>query len=60
MGLGWGLIFMREYITNLITFWLPLCNILFILFVIYVDHDLESLVHDSEELERVKYDFKKV
>ena len=51
---------MREYITNLITFWLPLCNILFILFVIYVDHDLESLVHDSEELERVKYDFKKV
>ena len=26
---------------------------LFILFVIYVDHDLESLVHDSEELERV-------
>lgn len=56
----WAWIFFAHSVTNPIMYWLPLINIAGFLLVVYIDYDTKKTIEEVDNLEKMKYEYKKV
>lgn len=56
----WLAIFLKFNITNFTLYWLPLSPLILYSLVLYIDKDIANITQDLENLETLKYEFKKV
>lgn len=56
----WFYVFWLHGVTNWILFWLPLVNITAFGLTLYLDRDLKSTVHEAENLNQLKYNYRAI
>jgi len=60
VAVGWCALFYRYKVSTPSVFWLPIVDLAGVGFALYLDSDLSGSLHDVEELEGLKYEFKRI